>query len=237
MTWLSRDLQRFLIALLSPLFAVIGVIAQILCGLETRFGCVRKLNKRANVQVLFRSAANSYVPSRSQRVPLDTGNARFVGTSQAHIPSVSGKIDVPKIDYPVVVPVPVYMVDYYRPSTVCDGPNNSMREQGAASKGAEKVALLARRGECWLVGAASVPLSAANIITGKIGGIASIPGQHPGFRVVADLLAKAVYVGHLMLSHVVSPYVRGQGRALLKQRIRPVLYPRKPALLQAGVVQ
>lgn len=172
-------------------------------------------------------SADASNPSLGACVPLDAVNTGYVALLQPQVSVARRVINLSQIGYPVVVPITVDVVDDCGPIAMRNRPSHSVGREWPPSKGSEQVSVFSARRERAFIGASRIPLSAAHLsaLSGswrEIGCRPRAPDQTPSFWLIVKAIAKVCNVRQGMLSHVVSPHVRGQGRSLLTQRFRPV---------------
>lgn len=179
-------------------------------------------------------AANSRMPFRYGWNPLDSVHAGPVARLKSHIAVVLSKVDLSQVLNAIIMPIAVYVVHRDWPSSMHNRPHDAMGERGTAKDGAKQVAVVPLGAKGALTATTSVPLSASKRVATEVLGASFVPVEKACFRLSSHQLAKIRNLGHWIFSHVVSPYVRGQGRTLLKQRFRPVFHNRIALCSQAG---
>lgn len=223
--------QAFINRFMSPqtaLSAMVRVVSKFRFRSSPRVFSFLQINERAKPYGLA-VPANTGDPTLCPSIPLNAVNARYVSLLQPQVPVAGSVIDLSQISNPVVVPFAIYVVNDFRPSTMRDSPSYTVGSERAPAEGSKQVSVLAAGRESGLVSTPGVPLLASHCgaFSGrrrKIGFGSLAPEQFAGLGPVFDAIAQIGNVGQRMLSHVVSPYVRGQGRALLTQRFRPAFH-------------
>lgn len=137
--------------------------------------------------------------------------ASVVGHCRPDILPIHSAVRLPQINQPVVFSVPVDVVYFpHRPPTECEQKNNTVPQQVPPPKSAGDV---------------SIPIYPADLRPSSHPSTWGLrPKKNTGFEIASYVFRNGGEVVIGRFSHSVSPYVRGQGRALLKQRFRPVSY-------------
>lgn len=210
-------------------FAVTIMALSILPRSDGFFSC----SEPANSPLLFRRDVYFRYPFIPLFIPRDTNEPRFRNPCQARVPSICGGINLAKIAYAIIRSVSVYVVQKtYRKAPIVHEPSNPMPLLGMAEDRALRVPIRLYW-KSWLAGMLCIP-SPTNCQRAKSrgrpthAGVSGFPRQLPSFRIVFKKLAQDLCRGQVFISHVVSPHVRGQGRALLTQRFRPAFFSKNP---------
>jgi len=180
------------------------------------------------------AAPNMCHPLPSPARPGHSYVARLVRFAEAHILTILGLRRLSQIFKAVIRLISVDMVDPDRVAPMHELPNNPVR---LVVRAINFSVLIAARPvdavKCSLPGPARVPRRCHNHVGEMIFGPPP-PKKQTCFAFVAERLAKKISIGQFFGSHVVSPHVRGQGRALLTQRFRPAFPSRITVCSQGG---
>ncbi len=198
--------------------STLGILAG--CGSLYRIAEPTRPHSRA-IDFYFRA------PSPVTAIPRDTIVPRGIIDAHGAVPSVYGLRNLSQIAPAVVGFDAVGVIDdVIRPAAGHPRPSRSVGAHGSTKKVPAQVPVsfrCKRRLTC----KAPVPYSCLDLgrsmrSVEQFGG-ALAPRQNAGLGIVIKNLAEKVRRGQVSVSHVVSPYVYGQGRALLTQRFRPAL--------------
>lgn len=161
---------------------------------------------------------------------IDASPSRGIRPRFSHVSHVDGPRDAPKILPPIVLRIAVYVVDMLRLFPGHKLPYYSVLEKLPIADCTAKIPVRLCAVQCWLPGIFCVPDFGVDFRRSfrmrEFVDPAKLPFYFSSFRIVIEKLAKPFYGWQSSCSHVVSPYVRGQGRALLTQRFRPVFHSR-----------
>lgn len=172
---------------------------------------------------------NARPPLPAGLVPTNSIVPAGVVVSHLRVTQIHRIADLPKIHPSVIAAYSIYMVDLFvRPLTSHHRPHDTMRFSRNSKKMARPVTAAIHTGKGGLSGKLRIPYFSLPfrrpVPCYKKAGTALPPSKLTSFRVVLKKLVQHFRIGQSLISHSVSPHVRGQGRALLTQRFRPVSY-------------
>lgn len=211
--------------------AMIGVEPK--SGLSALPGGSRLAKGEVTAEVMIDTITEDFgFPTPNSLTPRNACDARRI----VLVPGVIFPIDafrhIPKVLYTIVASDAVDVVDLpFRPFPMNNSPYDAMGFMVPPENPSNVVALIACA-KGFLASEPRIPNFPSTTIREVTQG-SFFPEQPPGRAVIIEHVAQILRRRYSGISHVVSPHVRGQGRALLQQRFRPALFSKNSGIPQA----